>query len=141
MLPTQLQAVQWMHLHADQLCQCSPLLIQNDSNYLKWWFCQGISMWFYTQNIWPIIASRDVCLLCIMLEKESFWLDCVSFVFFSTQSQSPATTRTLLAQTETASPPDFAVMGTMTAWIIQMRPVFEICVPLTYKSKRELNPH
>lgn len=76
-----------------------------------------------------------------MLEKESFWLDCVSFVFFSTQSQSPATTRTLLAQTETASPPDFAVMGTMTAWIIQMRPVFEICVPLTYKSKRELNPH
>lgn len=38
---------QWMYLHPDQLCQCSRLLIQNDSNYLKWVFFQGISTWFW----------------------------------------------------------------------------------------------
>ncbi|TKS67473.1 Prolow-density lipoprotein receptor-related protein 1 [Collichthys lucidus] len=54
-----------------------------------------------------------------------------------TASLSPVTTRTLPVLTETASPPDSAVMETMTVWIIQMRPVSEICVLLSYKSKRK----
>jgi len=75
--------------------------------------------------------------VCILQEEKSVWYNVVSFVFsFSTQSQSPVTTKTLPAQTESAFPPDSAVMETTTAWIIQMRSVCRMFLLSFYNSKK-----
>lgn len=50
----------------------------------------------------------------------------MTFMFFSIQSQSHVTIKTLPVLTAIASPHDSAVMETTTAWIIQMRQVFTI---------------
>ncbi len=137
-------------LHCESSNECIYILISfasfhtSDTKRLLMSWKDGFARalaWDSAQNVGLIAASGDVGLLCVMLERESVQDDFLSFVLSSTQSLSPVTTRTLPALTATASHPDSAVTETTTAWITQMRPVFEICVALWYKSKRKVNPH